>query len=89
MDSKRIDVAKRICYSRPTRSSWPLKQGSMGDVSQLKDDLEHNATTWQREVHLKLMKSMWVGHVRTREEDELSGECVCEPLQRASAATDR
>ena len=46
-------------YARPTRGSWPLKQGSMGDISQLKEDPEHKITTWQREVDLKLMKSVW------------------------------
>ena len=35
MDSKRRLVAKRLCYARPTRRSSPLKQGSMGDISQL------------------------------------------------------
>ena len=35
VDSERRVVAKRVCYARPARSSWPLKQGSMGDVSQL------------------------------------------------------
>ena len=79
VDSKRRVVAKRLCYARPTRSSWPLKQGSMGDISQLKEDLEHKITTWQREVDLKLMKSAWGAHVRTPEEDELSEEFVCEP----------
>ena len=33
VDSKRRAVAKRLCYARPTRCSWPLKQGSMGDIS--------------------------------------------------------
>ena len=33
--SKRRLVAKRLCYAKPTRSSWPLKQGRMGDVSQV------------------------------------------------------
>ena len=51
----------------------------MGDISQLKEDLEQKITTWQREVDLKLMKSVWGAHVRTPEEDELSEECVCEP----------
>ena len=72
-------MAKKLCYARPTRRSWPLKQGSMGDISQLKEDLEHKITTWQRELDLKLMKSVWGAHVRTPEEDELSEECVCEP----------
>ena len=72
-------MAKKLCYAKPTRSSWPLKQGEMGDLSQLKEDLEQKITTWQREVDLKLMKSVWGAHVRTREEDDLSEECVCEP----------
>ena len=45
LDSKRRLVAKRLCYARPTRRSWPLKQGSMGDISQLKEDLEQKITT--------------------------------------------
>ena len=79
VDSKRRLPAKTLCYARPTRRSWPLKQGSMGDISQLKEDLEQKVTTWQREVDLKLMKSVWGPHVRTPEEDELSEECVCKP----------
>ena len=79
MDSKSRLVAKRLCYARPTRRSWLLKQGSMGDISQLKGDLEQKITTWQREVDLKLMKSLWGAHVRTLEEEDLSEECVCEP----------
>ena len=79
VDSKGRLVAKTLCYAKPTRSSWPLKQGRMGDLSQLKEDLEQEITTWQREVHLKLMKSVLGAHVRTREEDDLSEECVCEP----------
>ena len=78
VDSKRRLVAKRLCYARPTRRSWPLKQGSMGDISQLKEDLEQKITTSQREVDLKPMKSVWGAHVRTPEADELSEECVCE-----------
>ena len=58
VDSKRRLVAKQFCYARPTRRSWPLKQGSMGDISQLKEDLQKKITTWQREVDLKLMKSV-------------------------------
>ena len=77
--SKRRAVAKKRCYARPTCRSWPLKQGSMGDISQLKQDLEYKITTWQPEVDLKLMKSVWAAHVRTPEEDELSGGLVCEP----------
>ena len=79
VDSKWRLVAKKLCYARPTHRSWPLKQGSMGDISQLKEDLEQKITTWQREVDLKLMKSVSGAHVRTPEEDELSEECVCEP----------
>ena len=78
VDSKRRLVAKKLCYARPTRCSWPLKQGSMGDISQLEEDLEQKITTWQREVDLKLMKRVWGAHVRTPEEDELPEECVCE-----------
>ena len=79
MDSKSKLVAKKLCYAKPSRSSWPLKQARMGDLSQLKEDLEQKITTWQREVDLKLMKSVWGAHVRTPEEDDLSEECVCEP----------
>ena len=79
VDSKRKLVARKLCYAKPTRSSWPLKQGRMGDLSQLKEDLEQKITTWQREVDLKLMKSVWGAHVRTPEEDDISEECVCEP----------
>ena len=35
-------------------------------------DLEHKITTWQRQVDLKVMNSVWAAHVRTPEEDELS-----------------
>ena len=79
VDSKRRLVAKKLWYAKPTRSSWPLKQGRMGDLSQLNKDLKQKMTTWQREVDLKLIKSVWVAHVRTPEEDNLSEECVCEP----------
>ena len=79
VDSKRRLVAKKLYYAKPTRSSWPLKQGRMGDLSQLKQELEQKITTWQREVDPKLMKSVWGAHVRTPEEDDLSEECVCEP----------
>ena len=81
VDSKRRLVAKKPCYARTTRRSWPFKQGSMGDIFQLKEDLEQKITTWQRQVDLKLMKSVWGAHVRTPEEDELSEECVCQPLR--------
>ena len=72
-------MAKKLCYARPTGRSRPLKQGSMGDISQLKDDVEQKITTWQREVGLKLMKSVWDARVTTPEEDKLTEECVCEP----------
>ena len=64
LDSKRRLGAKQLCYARPTRRSWPLKQGSMRDISQLNIDLEQKITTWQREVDLKLMKMVWGAHVR-------------------------
>ena len=80
-------MAKRLCYARPTSRSWPLKQGSMGDISQLKEDLEQKITTRQREVDLKLMKSVWDAHVRTPVDDELSEECECEPPQCAYVVT--
>ena len=79
VDSKRRLVAKKLCYAKPTRSSWPVKQGCMGGLSQLKEDLEQKITTWQREVDLKLMKSVRGAHVRTPKEDERSEECICEP----------
>ena len=74
-------MARKLCYAKPTCSSWPLNQGRMGDLSQLKEDLEQKITTWQREVDLKLTKSVWGADVRTPEEDDLSEECVCEPPQ--------
>ena len=43
MDSKGRLVARRLCYAKPTRSSWPLKQGRMGDLSQLKEDLSEES----------------------------------------------
>ena len=58
VESKRRLVAKKLCYAKPTRSSWPLRQGRMGDLSHLKEDPEQKITTWQREVDLKLMKSV-------------------------------
>ena len=76
VDSKRRLVVKRLCYARPTRPSWPLEQGSIRDISQLKRDLQQKISTWQREVDLKLMKNVWDAHVRTPEEDELSEKCV-------------
>ena len=72
-------MAKKVCYAKSTRSSWPLEQGCKGDLSQLKEDLEQKITTLQRQVDVKLMKSVWGAHVRTPEEDDLPEECVCEP----------
>ena len=60
----------------------------MGDIFQLKEDLEHKITTWQREVDLQLMKSVWGAHVRTPEEEEFSEKCVCE-LPRACLSCNR
>ena len=54
-----ISVQLQACFCSYTCSSWPLKQGRMGDLSQLKEDLEQKITTWQRKVDLKLMKSVW------------------------------
>ena len=64
VDSKRRLVAKKLRYATPTRSTWPLRQGHMGDLSQLKEDLEQKITTWQREVDLKIMKSLWGADVK-------------------------
>ena len=46
VDSKMRLVAKKLCYAKPTRSSWPLKRGRMGDLSKLKEHLEQKITTW-------------------------------------------
>ena len=87
VDSKRRLVAKELWYAKPTRSSLTLKQGRMGDLSQLKEDLEQKITTWQRGVDLKLKKSVWGAHMRTPEEDELSPRNVyVNPLERAYVA---
>ena len=37
----------------------------MGDIDQLKGNLEHKITPWQREVDLKLTKSVWEAFLRT------------------------
>ena len=58
VDSKKRLLAKKLCYAKTTRSSWPQKQGRMGYLSQLKEDLEQKITTWQRKVDLKLIKSV-------------------------------
>ena len=63
------------------RAPAPLSGGG-GDqppLPQLKQDLKQKITTWQREVDLKLMKSLWGAHVRTSKEDDFSEQCVCEP----------
>ena len=54
-------------------------QAAMGDLPQLKEDLEQKITTWQREADMKLMKSVWGAHVRIVEEDNFSQACVWEP----------
>ena len=69
-------MVKRLCYARPSRRSWQLKQGCEGDILQVKEDLEHKITIWKREV--ELMKSVWGAHVMTPEEDAISENCVCE-----------
>ena len=56
-----------------------LKQGSMVDMSQLKEDFEQKITAWQWKLDLKLMKCVWATHVMTPEKDEISEECVCKP----------
>ena len=73
--------------AKPTRRSWPLKQGSLGDISRLKEDLEQNITTWQREVDLKLMKSVWGAHVMTHRKMNSQRNVYANPLKRAYAAT--
>ena len=52
----------------------------------MKEDLEQKITTWQREVDLKLMKSVWVAHVRTPEEDNLRRNVYVNPLELAYVA---
>ena len=80
VDSKKKVVGKQLCYANPTRSSWPLKQERMGDLSQLKEeDLEQKITTWQKEGRSYAHEEVWGAHVRTPEEDDLSEKCVCEP----------
>ena len=44
MDSKRRLVAKKLCYAKPTRRSWPLKQGSMGDIFHLRGPLNRKCS---------------------------------------------
>ena len=58
-------MAESVCYSIATRSTWPPKQGAMGCLPQLNEDLEHKITSWEREVDLKLRNSLWAAHVRT------------------------
>ena len=38
-------MAKNVCYAKATHGSWPLKQGSTGDISQPKEDLDQKNTT--------------------------------------------
>ena len=80
VDSKRRLVAKELCYAKPARSSRPLRQGRMGDLSQFKEDPEQKITTWQGEVDLQLMKSVWGAHLRTpRGGRPLEGMCMRTP----------
>ena len=51
----------------------------MRDVSPLKEDLERKITTCQREVDLKLVKSVWGAHVRTPDEDGFPAERESRP----------
>ena len=88
VDSKRILVAKKQCHARPTSRSWPSKQGSMGDISQLKEDLQQKITTWQREVDLKLMKSVWGAHVRTQMRMNSQRKAYANPLKCAYVVID-
>ena len=74
MDGPRRQQSSSLCQPHST-TPHPSRAG----VSHLKGDLEQKITTWQTEVDLKLMKSVWGAHVRTLEEDDLSEECVCEP----------
>ena len=64
VDSKRRLMATKLCYAKPTCRSWPWEQGSLGHISQLKEDFEQKITTWQPEVDPKLTKSVWGAHVR-------------------------
>ena len=70
VDPKRRLVTKKLCYAKPTCCSWPLKKGSIGHISELREDLEQKIAIWQREVDLKLLKRVWGAHVRTPGEDE-------------------
>ena len=45
VDSKRVLLAKRLCYDRPTCRSWLLKQRSMRDISPPKEEREQRITT--------------------------------------------
>ena len=87
VDSKKRVVAKRLYYATPTRSSWPLKQRSMGDISKLKEDLEHKITTWHTEVDLKFMKSLWGAHVKTPRKMNSQRNAYANPHERDYAVT--
>ena len=50
VDSKRKLVAEELCYAKPTRISWPLKQGRTRDLSQLKEDLEQKIKGKGRQI---------------------------------------
>ena len=51
----------------------------MGDISRIKEDMGNKIPTRQCDVEVKLLKSVWVAHVRLLKEDELSEKYVCEP----------
>ena len=44
VDSERRLVAKKLCYAKLTRRSWPLKHGCRGDLSQLDSGHARQAT---------------------------------------------
>ena len=60
----------------------------MGYISQLKEDLEQKVTTWQREVDLKLMKSVWGAHVRTQRRMNCVRNGYANPLECVYVVTD-
>ena len=70
-----VEEVENAEYAAPLKPLLSMR----GEEPLDEEDLEQKITTWQREVDLKLMKSVWGAHVRTPEEDELSEECVCEP----------
>ena len=86
VDSKRRVMVKSLCYARSTRHSWPLKQGPMGDISQLQEDLEQKITTWQQEGGLEAREHC-VGCPLLKKKNSQKNSYV-NPLERAYAVTD-